>query len=283
MLLETIHGQLVAAPAAWTPLGAAAFIGGDTPIVRAFRDPYKAWCIGLWARMQTGGGVRLRSTDWHDNVSGFTVGLPTALIAPPQQLFPHYQRQPLRSQTTINFDMLGTAVALDVDSMAVTNFYENTGDLSARLIDEPTLDRLSVRGQLMSCQAAIVGGVLGGYSGATGLGAFAIGGGQWRANKDYALVGYQVVTTANGICSICIRGADTGQCRIGMPGDPTDKNHSANYFVELSRLSGLPTIPVFNAANIGNIIVDMVNDENALTPIVTLYFILLDSIVAMQS
>lgn len=278
MLLETVVAQGTAVPAAWT---LAANVGGDSNIIRMFRDPYKAYCIGLHARLQSAAEqIRYRSADWHDNTDGITLAPPAVAAAPVTNLFPTYQRQPLRSQTTVTMEIFGAGVAGNIDSLAMTNFYENTGDLSARLIDEPSLDRLSATGKVQTCQAAIVCGIAGGYSGATLLSAFPVGAPQWKANRDYCLVGYAV---DGSVLQIGIRGADTGNVRIGMPGNQFDKAYTANYFVRLSRESGFPCCPVFNTANQTNVTVDVINDENALTVNVDLYFILLDSIVAMQS
>jgi hypothetical protein len=70
---------------------------------------------------------------------------------------------------------------------------------------------------------------------------------------DYALLGYECSTTGS---SIGIRGADTGNLRVGGPlinrPDLTE-----SWFVALDQSSALPCIPVFNAANTGAILIDV--------------------------
>ena len=68
------------------------------------------------------------------------------------------------------------------------------------------------------------------------------------------------------------KGADTGNLRVGGPGDELARQMTAEWFVRLSRLTGMPMIPVFNSANKAAITVEVASDENAASPKVTSIF-----------
>lgn len=68
------------------------------------------------------------------------------------------------------------------------------------------------------------------------------------ANTWYALLGY-VVDVAVGC--VGLSGVDTSQSFIGGPGD-IDPRFTRNYFADLSVRTGMPCIPLWNAANKAN-------------------------------
>jgi hypothetical protein len=109
-------------------------------------------------------------------------------------------------------------------------------------------------------------GTSGGYSGEEAINAeFDLG----KANVDYALLGY----TVSAECAMVgWRGADTGNFRVGGPGNEVYKNLTADWFVRLSHAYDLPTIPVFNWSNKSGVLVDGVQDENGTDTTVTSIF-----------
>lgn len=68
------------------------------------------------------------------------------------------------------------------------------------------------------------------------------------ANRWYAVLGY---LTDVQLGAVGIQGVDTSASFIGGPG-PTTPNFTRNYFEQLSNRTGMPCIPLFNAANKGN-------------------------------
>ncbi len=86
------------------------------------------------------------------------------------------------------------------------------------------------------------------------------------ANRWYAVLGY-IVDIACGL--VGISGVDTSQLFVGGPGC-LDPYKTRNYFADLSMASGLPCVPLFNAANKANTNVVAVDYAANTAPNVTL-------------
>lgn len=86
------------------------------------------------------------------------------------------------------------------------------------------------------------------------------------ANVWYALLGYTVDVAVG---AVGISGVDTSQSFIGGPGDIAPYL-TRRYFVQLSERTGLPCIPLFNAANKANTNICAVNNAASLAVNVTM-------------
>ncbi len=81
-------------------------------------------------------------------------------------------------------------------------------------------------------------------------------------NVDYAILGYECATTG---CTFGIRGADTGNLRIGGP-LYNQTEVTAAWFVTLSQANGnAPVIPVVNSANVAAILCDVAAQATSTT------------------
>ncbi|PYQ92464.1 MAG: hypothetical protein DMG02_01305, partial [Acidobacteria bacterium] len=80
-----------------------------------------------------------------------------------------------------------------------------------------------------------------------------------QANTDYAVLG---MTTDSECAAVCLRGPDTGNLRVAVPGEPDLTEDTAGWFRLLAFHYSLPLIPIINSANKGATLVDCVNDEN---------------------
>lgn len=279
MLVDTILGWSTAIGAALAPvqnLGA-----GDTLTVRTFSDPDKAWLVNLWNDRQALGAVRLRSPlmnnfdqgiAYDDDVPGGVGGF----------MVPQYPFLPLGAPTRMySADQLvlehsGSIVAGAIESVILMLAYQRLkgGSGTENYIDDKTL--YSRYDSLMTVRTTIAAGVTGGYSGATLLNTFT-GAGDFKANRDYALVGARIFSTrvADGtIGAVTIRGTDTGQLRYPIPGSP-DAHFTSNYCLRMSKVLGMPLIPVINQANAQGTTVEVVNTENAATVTLDLNFVML--------
>jgi len=70
------------------------------------------------------------------------------------------------------------------------------------------------------------------------------------------------MTTDTECAAVCLRGPDTGNLRVSVPGEPDLTEDTMWWFRELSWHYNLPLIPVINSANKGATLIDCVNDEN---------------------
>jgi hypothetical protein len=144
-------------------------------------------------------------------------------------------------------------------------YYEDLPGISARFITPAELMKRGVNH--VSVENTIALGTAGGWSGAEAINAETD---LLKANRDYALVGMTVDTEC---AAVAVRGPDTGNLRIGVPGNPTLKHLTANWFMRLSDLFGLPLIPVINSNNKGGTQVDGVQDENGADPLVNTHWV----------
>jgi hypothetical protein len=88
---------------------------------------------------------------------------------------------------------------------------------------------------------------------------------QFKANIDYAILGY---VTDTAMLSVGVRSPDFGNLRVGGPGT-NNKIDTRNWFTNLNLKTGLPTIPVFNAANKSGTLVDVVHNTTSTGVVVT--------------
>lgn len=207
--------------------------------------------LQFWADQQALGAIRIRSPKMHDNVQGVRVTTTASDVVP---LNPLGLSQRLYPQDILTVEQSGSATAGDIESGVMLIHYEDLPGSSARFI---TNDQLMKRGvNEIGVRSALALGTAGGYSGEVAINATDD---LFKANTDYALVGYVVDVE----CAVVRwRGADTGNYGVGGPGNETLRHVTANWFMRLSALHALPLIPVFNSANKQGILIDGVQDEN---------------------
>jgi hypothetical protein len=180
---------------------------------------------------------RVRSPLLHDVGSGIRFPATTLVSGP---LLPMQFAQPLRPQDTLIIE-LSTAASTGKNVGVLEIFYPQLSGVAARLAMAGDVDNNVKSIKLM--QVAI-------GSGANTAGIW------WdqvitttenllHANTDYAVLG---ILTDVAVACLAIKGIDTGNLRVGCPGW-IQPNLTAEYFRDLSVASGLPTIPIINAAN----------------------------------
>jgi len=261
--LEIISGGATAPGATLTQITMA---NGDSRTVRNFENGM-AHLITAWPTGQTTAGLfQIRSPRMHDNVQGIQFDNPATPVPPP--LFsPALQK--LVAQDQLNILLSGSAGAGDILMASLMVYYDDLPGNDARLISKQDLDSHAV--DLMTVQNSLTLTTGPNYTGAQAINTTDD---LFKANTDYALIGYQSTVQCG---AIGWRGSDSSNLRVGGPGLITDLLDTRNWFVKLSELTGKPLIPVFNSANKSNTFIDAQQDENAANTVVTSFFVQLDT------
>jgi hypothetical protein len=235
---------------------------GDTLAIRSFIGDKMIGLVQAWGDNQTAGALRIRSPRLHDNVQGIRVQVTASDVVP---LLPWGRMQRLYTQDVLSVDLSGSATGGDIESAALLLYYEDLPGIAGRFI---THDEVQKRGvQLVNVENTIATGTGGGWSGSEAINAeYDL----FKANTDYALIGYVTNTEA---AAIAWRGADTGNMRVGGPGNETLRHVTADWFLRLSKGYGLPAVPVFNSQNKAGISIDAAQDENGADPLVNSIFV----------
>lgn len=221
---------------------------GDSAVIRAF--PESADCRLLaefYDSVTATAPWRVRSPLLHDNVEGieFYPG-----SSAPTELFPTYAYQRLRPQDTLTFEF-STAATTGKALGSLLVYYSQLPGAAARLYNPG-----DVLGNIKNIKPVIVNIASGANTA-----------GQWfdtvitatenllHANTDYAVLGLALDVA---VAAVAVKGIDTGNLRVGAPGG-TNNPYAADYFVRLSMATGLPCIPVINAANAGSTYVSIIS------------------------
>lgn len=252
MALDTVGGR-VTNPS--TTITAYTPNTNDGFNVRAFNLGDLAAVISVWGLGATAGIQQLRSPRLHDT----TRGMRHKLLAGDSR--PVYSRgaiQPLYPQDTLTFEASGGAS--ETDSGAFLAFYQNLPGVSANLI---TLEQMRSRFVNYTTVETThtTGATLGDWSGSVAINTAPY---LLKANTDYAVLGFDTDTT---ITSVAISGPDTGNLRCGSPGTSI-RTATREWFSDLNRWTGLPTIPVINAANGGGTFIWVQHNASSATVVV---------------
>ena len=225
---------------------------GDSFTVKNAQLNTDVFLLQMWVDAQVAGMVRLRSPKLHDNVDAIRSRTQIGVLKP---ILPMGAPQRLYPQDTEIVELAGSAVAGDIETVVQSIYYSDLPGQSARLF---TWDQIRPKiKHLVGVRLAITIGSTAGYNGAR-----AINGDTdyLTANTDYAVLG---MTTDTECAAVCLRGPDTGNLRVSVPGEPDLTEDTMWWFRLLSFHYGLPLIPVINSANKGATLIDVAGDENA--------------------
>lgn len=259
--MEVLTG-FVTAPGA--TLTAVTMASGNSLTVRNAPLDADVRLLNAWADNQAVGVFRVRSPKLHDNVQGIRLNVATGAPTP---LLPMGVGQRLIPQDTLIAELSGSGTAGDIETGCMLIYYANLPGTDARLGMYEEIMRRAVH--IMTVENTLASGTAGGYSGEEAINAEFD---QFKANTDYALLGaYTRVEAA----VIRFRGADTGNMGFGVPGDDSGDafRMTSEWFKRLALGFNLPLIPVMNAANKSNFLIDCAQDENGSDPIVTSVFV----------
>lgn len=217
---------------------------GNTFAVRDFSDPARAALEAVWAQMATAGEVRITSPRLHDNVQGIRLQIAAGVI---RNQFPDELRQRLYANDVLTVQQSGGAA--ETDCVGTLIVYDDLGGVTQNLQTwEGVAPRIvDVVGHVVQVTAPTTAGD---WSAGNALNAFSQ---QLKADNTYAILGYE---TATPELAVGISGSDTGNLRVGGPG-PTEPTETRDWFVTLTRNTGLPLIPIIKANNQGSTLVSV--------------------------
>lgn len=252
--LEIIAGQAV------TPAGVLTVLtmntGNSATVRNAPLDSYAA-ILQCWGRNNVAGIARIRSPKLHDNVQGIRLRIPAT---DPNPLIPYGVNQRLVPQDTLTLEISGSAVAAATEQLAMLLYYSDLPGASAHLIGYDEL--LKRTNNVWTTEVAITPGVVGNWSGQVAINSLFD---NFKANTDYALVGYMVDVQCT---AVRFTSPDFANLGIGGPGlmnastaGESGRLMTARWFIDLTRRQGIPLIPVFNAANKFGTLVDIMQNQ----------------------
>lgn len=231
---------------------------GNTFSVRNATPGSGVALLQVWADVQVAGTLRIRSPQLHDNVQGLRFDTVVGEVTP---LLPWGVWQELMPQDTLIVELAGSAVAGDVETIGMLVYYFDLPGIEANLFGwGDVAPRIR---NIVTVENTLATGLTGNYTGEEALSAeFNL----LKANTNYAILGYMVDAEVG---SIRYRGSDLGNFGVGGPGEPGIRHVTKDWFVLLSQSFNLPLIPVFNAANVGALLLDSNQDENGADVTVT--------------
>jgi hypothetical protein len=240
---------------------AATAVVGDSLIVKNSRGPAKI--LAWWADNQTAGFHQLIFPSGHDTTRGIRTRVRASEV---DQLLSQGVGVVVQPQETLSMTIAGSAVAGDVESGSFLVAYNDLPGIAQRHIGWNELDARIEK--LTTIDMAITGAAAG-YTGSAGIATIVD---LLNANRDYAVLGCGISLET---CTVALLGPDTGNVRIGMPGNDTDNDLPLNFYPMLARAFDMPCIPVINSGNKASTFLSILQDENNITPTVSLYLALL--------
>lgn len=262
MIIETIAGGVTAPDTTFTAL---TMLDRDSKTIRNYNSGV-ARLLDVVSFSQGTGRFRIASPNMHDPTNGIRF---QHTSADPSPLLPQGRYfQTFNKQEILTLESTGSATGGDIETHALTIMYDDVDGLNGRYIDEATLAMATA--ELVGVQVDLTAATTLAYGTAKAINGTVD---NFIANRAYAVLGIETTVSQ---CVVTFQGAETGNVRIGCPGHATKKELTRDYFVQMSRTSGFPCIPVFNSANKANFLLQTVNNENAASPIVTVFLALLD-------
>lgn len=252
--LELVCGQVTAPGATLSPLVMNA-TNSSTVRMAPLNAPVAL--LSFWGRSNAAGIGRIRSPRLHDNVQGIRFRIPAT---DPTYLQPHQPWQRLIPQDTLTLEISGSAVGGQIEQMGMLIYYTDLPGVSARLIGADELMKRAMN--LWTTEIAVTPGVAGGYSGQVAINSTFD---NFKANTDYALIGYEVDAQCT---AVRFTSPDFGQLGLGGPGMMSNsaggfggRHITGEWFLRLTRYFGIPLIPVFSSANKFGTLVDICQNQ----------------------
>lgn len=245
------HIELVTATATAPSTGAAAAaVTGDSLTVKNGRRGVRI--LSAWACLQTAGFVQIVRPSGHDTTRDFRQRVPASEV---DLLLPPGLALDVEPQELLGVTIAGSATAGDVEQVCMLLEYDDLPGTNQRLISWSELMRKTEK--LLTVEFTITTTAGPGYGGDELINAESA---LLQANRDYAVIGAKVAVECG---ALTIRGPDTGNVRIGIPGNDLDGELTNGWFGTLARAFNRALIPVINSGNQNSTYIGAHTDENA--------------------
>lgn len=208
--------------------------------------------------------VRVRSPLMHDNQQGLRfhiqVDNPDLLLDPkhPEQLY-------AQDGLIVENQQITADVGTNVHMFNLLVYYEDLPGVDANLVSPDFV--MARQDHRMTTENTLATGTTGDWAGQEAINAEID---QFKANRNYALVGYSCSVACG---AVRWQGIATGNLGVGGPGNAADTYFTMNFFTWLSERSGKPCIPVFNASDIAAVLIDASQDEGGADVLVISSFV----------
>jgi len=242
---DSIAYTVTAAGASGT---AAAAVAGDSLTIKNSKNPR---IFQLWQDNQANGFVQVAFPTAHDTTRGFRASVVASEVTPRMAMG---MPMPITPQETMSITVAGSATAGDVENGVLLIGYDDLPGIAQRLVTFAEVQRRMEK--LTTLQVSIDVTAGGAWNGAELITADSD---LLQANRDYAVLGIEFQTECT---AVSIKGPDTGNLRMAVPGSIEFADLSNQWFCVLSRSFGEATIPVINSANKANTYLEALQDEN---------------------
>lgn len=242
---------------------AATALTGDSLTVKNSRGSGSPRIVDLWAMQQTSGFQQIAFPSGHDTTRGYRYGTEAGDTS---SKLPALQSLKVESQELLTITVAGSATAGDVELGCALVHYPDLAGVNDRAL---TVSGLSGKVEKLTTIFCTITGTAAGYTGGELITAES---NLLLANRDYAILGGN--TTVDCL-AVTIIGPDTGYARIAFPGADQDADEVSGYFVKLAAMMETALIPVINSGNREATTVGIVQDENNVSVVVTLFLALL--------
>lgn len=218
--------------------------------VRALAPGSMASIRQIWTQSSAAGQTRIRSPRLHDDVVGLAVDHLANNVSP---LTGETLDQPIYSQDTLivedNWVVAPAAVAQGIGFQV---YYDDVPGISANF---DTWANIAPKVQSYYGVYVTASSAAAPQNWGAGV---AINNSQdnFKANSWYALLGY--ITNVR-FTALSVLGTDLGNLYVGGPGS-VDPLVTRNYFYNLERITGKPSIPIINSQNKGATLVQIADN-----------------------
>jgi len=247
MHIESI-GLSATAPGAGGAAGAA--FTGDSLITKFGKNPRLTM---VNCDYQANGFIQLAWPTAHDTTRGWRARVIASEVTP---RLPFGVSLPLNPQEQITALIAGSATAGDVEQCLLQMAYDDLPGSDQRLMSWSQVQAKTEKMTTVDFSITTTAGP--GWSGSEAINADSD---LLIAGRDYAVLGYDVGVECLGIG---LRAPETSGVRIAVPGSIEFSDLANQWFPVMSRAFGnAPMIPIINANNKANILLDAAQDENA--------------------